>query len=309
MSLLGKLKSPGPSGFGYGSTADEVTRGVDLAGKTVLVTGCNSGLGLETIRVLGDRGAHVVGLARTRDKADDALRRAGIDEGTPVACDLSEPASVRAAVDAVRALDRRLDGVICNAGIMALPKLEVKHGLELQFLTNHVGHFLLVTGLLDQVPRDGRIAVVSSAAHTGAPPEGIDFDNLDGRQGYGAWLAYGRSKLANLLFARHLAKRLGPDGPRVNALHPGVIKTNLGRHLPSAASVLFAAAGPLFLKSIPEGAATQCYLAAHPDAGRVTGEYFADCNVARSSFQGRDMALAQRLWDETERLVAGFDAG
>lgn len=303
MSLLGKVKGRGPSGFGYGSTAEEVTQSAQLSGKTVLVTGCNSGLGLETARVMALRGAHVVGLARTLDKARDGLARASAD-GTPVACDLSEPTSVRAAIDAVRQLDRPLDVVIGNAGIMALPELQVKHGLELQFLTNHVGHFILVTGLLDRVPASGRIVVVSSTAHTRAPKDGIEFDNLDGSRGYDAWTAYGQSKLANILFTRHLARRLGDGGPVANTLHPGVIQTNLGRHLPGVANVAFAIANPLFLKSIPEGAATQCYVAAHPDTAKTTGEYFADSNVAKTTRLGHDRALAERLWDTTEQLVA-----
>ena len=176
MSLVGLFKGKGPSGFGYNSTAEEVTEGVNLAGKTVLVTGVASGLGQETMRVLARRGATVIGLARSEEKVRAAAREAGV-EAVPVACDLAEPASVRAAVQAVRAHGAPLAAVVCNAGIMALPKREVRHGVELQLLTNHVGHFLLVTGLLDRLTSDGRVVVLSSAAHTMAAADWVNLDD------------------------------------------------------------------------------------------------------------------------------------
>ena len=146
--------------------------------QTMLVTGCNSGLGLETLRVLALRGARVVGTARTLEKAKEAC--AGISGQTiPLDCELSDPASVRACVKEVRRLDLRLDALIANAGIMALPKLERAHGYELQFFTNHIGHFLLVTGLLEQLTETGRVVMLSSSAHQRAPRVGIELDNLD----------------------------------------------------------------------------------------------------------------------------------
>jgi WW domain-containing oxidoreductase len=303
MSLLALFKGNGATGFGYGSTAEDVTEGLDLHGRTVLLTGCNSGIGKETLRVLTKRGARVVAAARSVEKA-----RAACDdvagETTPIACELSEPASVRACADEVIALGRPLDAIICNAGIMALPKLELKHGYELQFFTNHIGHFILVTSLLDRLADRGRVVVVSSDAHRGAPAEGIQFDNLDGKRGYAAWANYGQSKLANLLFARHLAARLEGTGKTANALHPGVIHTNLARSMNPVVRGALSLGGPLVLKSVGEGAATQCYLAAHPDAEEVTGKYFADCNEAKSSSLGRDEALAARLWDESEKIAA-----
>jgi WW domain-containing oxidoreductase len=302
MSLVGRLRGTGPSGFGYDSTAEEVTAGLDLSGRTVLVTGCNSGLGLETARVLALRGARIVGLARTVEKAQAALDGLPGDP-LPVACELSEPESVRAAVQTV-ANDAPLDALIANAGIMALPERNVKHGLELQFLTNHVGHFLLVTGLLDRLTADGRVAVLSSTAHERTYAEGIRFDDLDASRGYTRWGAYGQSKLANLLFAKHLATRL-PAGQSANSLHPGVIWTNLGRHMNPVAGLLAGLIRPVFLKTIPSGAATQCYVATHPEM-TANGAYFADVNVATPSAHGQDAALAERLWTETERLVAAL---
>ncbi len=305
MSLYGMFAGKGPSGFGYSSTAEEVTAGLDLTGKRYLVTGSNSGIGQETVRVLGLRGATIVTLARTAEKATEGVKGFA---GTfvPVACELSEPASVRAAVQTVLAQGERLDGILCNAGIMALPKLEQKHGYELQFLTNHLGHFILVTGLMDQLKADGRLVMLSSAAHRNAPSVGIEFDNLAGQRSYSAWGNYGQAKLANLLVARELARRWHDTGRVANAVHPGVIQTNLGRHMGSVISAVMGAFGPLFLKSIPQGAATQTWALVHPDAAKVRGEYLADCNVAQSSTAGRDMNLAERLWTESERIVAGL---
>jgi len=303
MSLLGLLKRNGPSGYGYNSTADEVASGVDLAGKTYLVTGCNSGLGEHTMRVLLGRGAHVIAAARSVDKAKKAADPMG-GETTPVECELSEPESVRAAVAKVLE-GPRLDGIIANAGIMALPKRTVKYGLELQFLTNHIGHFILVTGLLDHLTDDGRVVMLSSSAHKGAYREGIRIDDLSAEGGYSAWGAYGQSKLANMLFAKKLAERMPKGTQAVGSVHPGVIATNLSRHMPGVVQTLFSSVGPaLALKSIPQGAATQTYVAVHPDAAKVRGEYYADCNVAETSRHGADDALATALWDKSEALVA-----
>lgn len=303
MSLVSMFKGKGPSGFGYGSTAEDVTAGLDLSGRTVLLTGCNSGIGKETLRVLAMRGAHVIAAARTLGKARAACDSVG-GKTTPVACELSDPASVRACAAEVIALGKPLDAIICNAGIMALPKLEQKHGYELQFFTNHIGHFILVTSLLDSLADKGRVVIVSSDAHNGAPSEGIQFDNLSGERGYRPWASYGQSKLANLLFAKQLAKRLAGTGKTANSLHPGVIHTNLTRSMNPIAKRALAIAGPLVLKSAAEGAATQCYLAMHPNVEGVSGEYFADSNVSKSSSKGRDDALAEKLWKVSEKIAA-----
>ena len=308
MSLYELFKPKGPSGFGYGSTAEQVTEGLSLEGKTILVTGCNSGLGQEALRVLALRGARVVGTARTLDKAKAACA-AVKGKTVPLACELSDPASVRACVEAVKREALRLDAILCNAGIMALPKLAQAYGVELQLFTNHIGHFMLVTGLLDQLAADGRVVMLSSGAHTMAPKEGIQFDNLSGEKGYQAWRAYGQSKMANLLFAKELARRFAGTRKTANAVHPGVIKTNLGRHMNPVASFLFGTVGPLVLKSVPQGAATEVYVAVHPAVATTSGAYFADCNVARPRPDADDPALAARLWEVSEKIVAGLPAG
>jgi WW domain-containing oxidoreductase len=305
MSLLGILKGKGPNGFGFLSTADEVLKEVELSDKIFLVTGVNSGLGLETARALTARGATIIGLARTEEKARHALTSIGADKGIAVACELSEPSSVRAAVEAVKGLNIEIDGLIANAGIMALPKLETKYGYELQFFTNHVGHFILVTGLLETLAEDGRVVMLSSVAHKQAYRAGIQLDNLDGARGYTSWGAYGQSKLANLLFAKELATRLGPK-QSAYAVHPGVIPTNLVRHLPKFMQLATDWFKGLFMKTIPQGAATQVYVAAHPRLSGSNGDYFADCNVARTSKRGADADLARKLWEESERIVAAL---
>jgi WW domain-containing oxidoreductase len=307
MSLYQLFQSKGPSGFGYGSTAEEVTEGLSLQGKTILVTGCNSGLGLEAMRVLAKRGAKVIGTARTLQKAKSACGEVG-GRTVPLACELSDPGSVRACVEAVKREGDRLDALVCNAGIMALPKLEQVHGIELQLFTNHIGHFILVTGLLDRLAEDGRVVMVSSRAHTRAPREGIRFDDLAGAKGYTPWGHYGQSKLANLLFAKELARRLAGTRRTANAVHPGVIRTNLGRHMPSFANLVFGLVGPLVLKTVAQGAATEVYAAVHPDASANSGAYFVDCNVATPRADANDEALARRLWEVSESIVAGLPA-
>ncbi len=307
MSLYALFKPNGPSGFGYGTTAERVTEGLSLQGKTMLVTGCNSGLGHEALRVLALRGARVVGTARTLDKARAACQ-AVPGQTVPLACELSDPRSVRACVEAVKQAGLRLDALVCNAGIMALPRLQQAHGVELQFFTNHIGHFILVTGLLDRLAADGRVVVLSSDAHQMAPRGGIEFDNLSGEKGYQAWRAYGQSKMANLLFAKELARRLAGTGKTANAVHPGVIKTNLSRHMNPVVQAVFGLAGPLMLKTVEQGAATETYVATHPTLATTSGLYFADCNVARPRRDAEDPALAARLWEVSERMVASLPA-
>ena len=302
LSMIQKKHPPGPSGFGFNSSAEDVTEGVDLSGKTVLITGVNSGLGQETMRVLAKRGAHIIGLARELAKAEQACEALG-DQTTPVACELSDLDSVRAATDQVAASGKPIDILICNAGIMALPKLRQARGIELQFATNHLGHFLLVNGLLDSLSDSARIVCLSSNAHFMAPEEGIQFDNLSGVRDYDGLKAYGQSKLANILFAKELTRRLQGNDVTANAVHPGVILTNLGRHM-KISTMLGMATGILRqFKNVHQGAATTCYVAAHPDTQGVSGEYFADCNVDVSLPHANDVAMAQRLWRVSEELV------
>lgn len=309
MSLVSMLRGTrGKSGFGYASTAEDVTRGLDLTGRTVLITGVNSGLGFESARVLRSRGARILGAARSLANARKVTAELGGDS-LPLACDLAEPASVRACVEEVRAAGLTLDVLLCNAGIMALPERTLAHGQELQFLTNHLGHFLLVGGLLPALASKGRVVVLSSAAHAWAPPAGIQLDDLSMAKNYGGNRAYGQSKLANLLFARSLARRFVGTEKTANAVHPGVIATNLARHMNPVVRAVMPLASALAMKSVGQGAATQCYVAVHPDAASARGEYFADCNVAGTSAHGRDDALAERLWVRSREILENLGQG
>lgn len=300
-AVPGRPKPP-QSAFGKRSTAEDVTAGMDLSGMTALVTGCNSGLGFETMRVLALRGAHVIGAARTREKAEKAC--AGVDgKTTPLAVELTDLPGIVSAADEVAAMDLPIDMLILNAGIMQLQELQLVHGVERQFAVNHIGHFLLTLRLLDQLVAapSARVVVVSSGAHRWAP-NGIDFDNLDGSKGYDPRQAYGVSKTANGLFSRELARRLAATNATSNSLHPGVIPTNLARHMPKRDYDL---SNPMF-KTIPEGAATQCYVATHPDLDGVTGYYFDDCNPKMPNSHMQDDAVAARLWALSEEIVADF---
>jgi NAD(P)-dependent dehydrogenase (short-subunit alcohol dehydrogenase family) len=287
------------SNFGFETTAEEVTAGLDLSGKSYVVTGCNSGLGLETMRVLGLRGAHVVGAARTLDKAAAAIEATGV-AGTPLACELSDPSSVHAAAKAISGAGRSIDAMICNAGIMALPEPRTTHGLDLQFLTNHIGHFILVTETLDALTDNGRVVMLSSGAHRMAPEAGIELDNLSGERDYTPWKMYGQSKLANILFAKKLAAQLETSSRTANAVHPGVIRTNLVRHIEEPDQML----ANMTLKSVEQGAATQVLVATHPDLASVSGKYFADCQVADTLHdQAGNETLATQLWERSEQIV------
>lgn len=297
--------APAPrSPFNKRSTAEEVTKGIDLSGKTALVTGCNSGIGLETLRVLALRGARVFAAARTLEKAREACAQVN-GKTEPIACELSDLDSIRRCSDGVAASAPHIDILIGNAGIMALPKLKQVRGLELQFATNHVGHFLLVQRLIEKVKQapQGRVVMVSSEAHRAAPAGGIEFDNLSGAKAYRPWSAYGQSKLANALFVKALAKRLAGTTATANAIHPGVIPTNLARHMPGWITAAFGFLGPLMFKTIPQGAATTCYVATAPALAGTSGLYFSDCNPKEPTSFAKDEALAERLWSVTTDLV------
>jgi retinol dehydrogenase 12 len=297
------------SGFNRRSTAEQVTKDIDLTGTTALITGVNSGLGFESMRVLCDRGAHVIGAARTMEKARQACDQVN-GKTTPVACELSDFDSVVACAEAVQALDLPLDILMCNAGIMALPKLEQCYGYEMQFVTNHLGHFLLIRHLLERIKAAtaGRVVLLSSAAHMLTPKGGINFDNLTGENGYRGWPFYGQSKLANLLTAVELTRQLEGTNATANAVHPGVINTNLGRHTDDGGILAKLTNGTVNLlgKNIPQGAATQSYVATSPALEGVSGRYFADCNIARSTRFGRDKKLAARLWRESDEILENY---
>jgi WW domain-containing oxidoreductase len=287
------------------STADEVLEDLDLSGKHYLLTGCAAGIGLETLRSLAAHGAHVVGTARSLARAKAACDRVA-GHTTPIACDQDDFASVSAAVRDIQALKIKFDAIIANAGIMAPRQPDVRYGVESQFRVNHLAHMLLVTRLSELLCEgSGRLVMVSSsAAQSFAPKQGVLFDNLDAHQGYKRFVFYGQSKLANLAFAKSMAERLQSRGISANALHPGVIvSTDLMRSLGSVPRLLLPLAN-LFSKSIPQGAATTCYVAAHPAVAGKTAGFYADCQPAKPNPHADDASFRQRLWDVSAGILA-----
>jgi len=286
-------------------TAEDAVRGIDLSSQNILITGCASGLGRETLRALSRRGASIIALARTRAAAQQALDNVGA-RGTAVACDLADLQSVAKAVEAVLALGIKLDAIVASAGMMAGRSLEKRNGVELQFQVNYLGHFALINGLLDAL-RDGggRVVIVSSdAALKQAPKEGIRFDDLSGDRSYKVFTFYGQSKLALGIYAAELSRRLAARKIDVNSLHPGAVRgTALNRSLTFPLNLVLKVAA-LFMKSVEQGAATQTFLAGNPGARGTTGRYWVDCHVATGSKYLDDRAMAQRLWDVSSRLVA-----
>jgi NAD(P)-dependent dehydrogenase (short-subunit alcohol dehydrogenase family) len=293
--------------FGAESTAEEVTAGMDLTGTTALVTGCNSGLGFETMRVLALRGCHVLGTGRTLEKA---ARACASVQGTttPLALELSDFGSAVACAAAVRATGLPLDMLICNAGINTFGELELVNGVEKTFVVNVLGHFVLAGELLPQMVAAGRGRIVHVGSRSGymqAPEEGIDFGNLRGEGEFGAGEAYGRSKLANALFSLALSERLAGTGVTSNVVHPGLVTTNIARTAPLLMREAFELLGPLFAKSPQQGAATQVYVATNPLVEGVSGAYFVDCNpvVIRGDHHMLDAGMAARLWAEAQEMT------
>lgn len=307
--------------FGAESTADEVLGDIDLSGKRVLITGVSAGLGIETARALLARGAHVIGAARDLDKARRAT--AGIEGwGTLdlIELDLAALASVRAVTDKLNARGDTFDAVIANAGVMAVAEKRcTADGFEMQFGTNHLGHFLFVNRIAGLIKDSGRLVNLSSAGHRYADIN-LDDPNFE-RTEYTPFGSYGRSKTANILFAVEFDRRHRGRGVRATALHPGAIHTELTRHM-SAAELeamiesLSASqpAGEAFQwKTIPQGAATSVWAGFVADAGAVGGRYCEDCHVAelspgpgiRKGVQAYaiDPGNAEALWAKSEEMV------
>lgn len=300
--------------FSAHSTADEVISGVDLTGRRVIVTGGAGGLGRETARALASAGAQVTIATRNRQAAAQAAQ--GISSATEnpdvhgVHLDLADLSSVAAFVENWRG---SLDILVDNAGIMATPEHRTPEGREVQFATNHLGHFALTVGLHDALAAAdrARVVVVSSVGHLNGP---VRFHDLDfTKEPYDPWLAYAQSKTANILFAVEAAKRWRNDRIAVNALNPGRIwETNLSRHIDIPPQG-FDPSGTTGVseKNIAQGAATSVLLAASPLVEGVTGKYFEDCQEAVPFTPGvrrgvADHALdprdAHRLWDLSVEL-------
>jgi NAD(P)-dependent dehydrogenase (short-subunit alcohol dehydrogenase family) len=304
--------------FGHETTAAEVTRGLDLSGRRMIVTGGASGIGVETARALASTGAEVTlavrDVAAAESTAEDIVATTGNVEVHVAWLDLADRASIASFADA---WSGPLHVLVNNAGVMACAEHHTPEGWELQFATNHLGHFALALGLHDALAAAGaaRIVAVSSLAHRRSP---VVFDDIHfARREYDPWWAYGQSKTANVLFAVEATRRFAGDGITANAVMPGVIWTNLQRHIDEAARAALAdiprPAG-LEWKTTEQGAATSVLLATSPLLEGIGGRYFEDCNEARvvgADDDGgsgvRDYALdpdaAERLWEASLRML------
>jgi NAD(P)-dependent dehydrogenase (short-subunit alcohol dehydrogenase family) len=303
--------------FGFGSTTDDVLADADLTGVNVVVTGTSAGLGVETARALAVRGAAVVGVVRDIDKARTNLDAVGATDVRLYQADLASLASVRAFTDQFLADGHdRIDVLIANAGIMACPQGVTTDGFELQFGTNHLGHFVLVNRLLPLLltGTPARVVMLSSAGHR-LSDVSLDDPGFD-RTPYDAWVAYGRAKTANVLFAVELDRRLRDRGVRATALHPGGIITELGRHLTDETlNAMIAARGDrkVEFKDVPQGAATTVWAGFVAAADEVGGQYCEDCAVAPVTDDPNvspgvmryalDTKTAAKLWTRSEELV------
>jgi NAD(P)-dependent dehydrogenase (short-subunit alcohol dehydrogenase family) len=317
--------------LGATTTAEEVLSGVDLRGKRILVTGVSAGLGVETARALAAHGANVVGAARDLNKAEAATAAVRKDAATGggslelVALDLGNLKSVRACADSLLAKGEPFDVVIANAGVMATPFSFTTDRFEMQFGTNHLGHFVLVNRIAPLIRRGGRLINLSSAGHrfSNVNLEDPNFDTA----AYDPWVAYGRSKTANILFAVAFDRRHRERGVRAAAVHPGGIPTDLARHVDPEylrkmveqinQQLASEGKGPFQWKTIPQGAATSVWAGVVAPADEIGGQYCENCHVGKivpesatitAISEGvRGYALdpknAEALWKKSEELV------
>jgi len=304
--------------FGFESTTDQVLEGIDLSGKRALVTGASGGLGAETARALASRGASVTVTARDTAKGEsvaESIRAAGGDAEVRE-LELSVPDSVRAFAKSYAADYDALHILINNAGVMACPLARTAEGWEMQFATCHLGHFLLTNLLLPLLEKGApaRVVNVSSAGHRFSP---VRLDDPHFEKGaYDKWEAYGQAKSANILFGLELTRRHGDQGITSNAVHPGGIMTDLGRHLQEddiKELMSRAPSGGIRWKEVASGAATQVWAATAPELEGRGGLYLEDCHVgipragddATEGYEAHavDSEAAARLWTLSEEIL------
>jgi NAD(P)-dependent dehydrogenase (short-subunit alcohol dehydrogenase family) len=317
--------------FGVASTTDEVLSGVNLQGKRILITGVSAGIGVETARSLAAHGAQIVGAARDLTKAKaatDQVRRDAAENGGSfelVELDLANLKSVRACADGLALKGESFDLVIANAGVMATPFGHTADGFETQFGTNHLGHFVLVNRIAPLMRTGSRLINLSSAGHRFSNVD-LDDPNFE-RTPYEPFVAYGRSKTANILFAVGFDERHRERGVRAAAVHPGVIRTELSRHLDPAQlqSIIEQLTkqlegeeeAPFQWKTIPQGAATSVWAGVVAPADEVGGKYCENCHVGHvvaddviinavsEGVRGYalDSTIAAALWKKSEEMV------
>ena len=300
--------------FDKDTTTDEVLEGIDLSGKTVVITGGTSGLGRESARVMAGKGAKVVITGRNMEKARSVADE--IDGDVSVEeLELGSFDSIKSFAQRLLADHPKIDILINNAGVMACPYAETSDGFELQFGSNHLGHFLMTQLLMPALGEGSRVVSLSSAAHQFAP---VMFDDIGFKSSdYDKWAAYGQSKTANSLFAIGLNERLKGKGSEAFSVHPGVIETELARHMTEEDMEMFAAgieSGAIPVKTVPQGAATQVYAATAPELAGKGGAYLADVQIAPVEEGTEDFSkvrpyaideeAAERLWIVSEEMIA-----
>lgn len=276
-----------------------------LDGKTVVITGANTGIGKETALDLAKRGAKIIMGCRDMEKAEAAVKE--IIEGSAsqnVSClklDLSDSKSIREFAEAINK-EPKLDILINNAGVMVCPYGKTADGFEMQIGVNHFGHFLLTYLLIDLIKKSApaRIITVSSMAHSWGS---INLEDINSEKSYDKSKAYAQSKLANVLFSHTLAKKLEGTGVTTYSLHPGVVQTDLWRHLNGPQQFVMKMVSP-FTKNSVQGAQTTIYCAVEPSLENQTGGYYSDCATAKCSAAGKDDDLAQKLWELSCRLLS-----
>ncbi len=314
------MSQPGRDGFGHDTTTDQVLEGIDLSGKLALVTGASGGLGAETARALASKGAAVVLTARDMARAEEVAKRIRESTGNDAVevenLELDSLASIRAFAERFLARHDALQILVNNAGVMACPLARTQDGFELQFGTNHLGHFLM-TGLLAPALLKGAPARIVSLSSRGHQQGSVDLDDpCFERRPYDKWESYGQAKTANVLFAVELERRLGERDVHAHAVHPGVIATDLARHLvPEDYERMRKRqpGGKLRLKTVEAGAATSVYAATAPELEGRGGLYLEDCHIAEiDDAEGApggvrsyavDANAAKRLWSLSEELV------
>lgn len=288
------------------STTSDVLDGIDLTGHTVVITGASTGLGLQTARALQGAGATIVAAVRDVDKT-----RESIDCET-VALELADLRSARAAAETIAGHHDRIDVLINNAGVMAPPLSRTAQGYEMQLGTNHLGHFVLTTELADRFVDGTRIVNLSSRGHQLSGIRWHD-PNYDDESAYDKWQAYGQSKTANVLFTVEAQRRWGPRGVHSFAVHPGVVYTDLARHMTRDDFSEGGTLANLEVTDVAHGAATTVWAATSPDLDGLGGRYLEDCRIADPQVDGIeggyaawavDPEQAARLWDWSQRQAA-----
>ncbi len=291
--------------FDARTTADEVVAGLDLAGRTIVVTGANTGIGEPTATALAGAGARVIFACRQMDTGEAAVARARAAhpgcKAEFAALDLASFASVRHFADGLAA--KQIDALVCNAGLALMAFEETDDGFERTVGVCHIGHFLLARLLMPRLlaSRAPRIVMVSSTSH--ASPPKLDFDQLPmSRNNFKGMGAYGQAKLCNVLMAKSLQRRYGNRGLIACALHPGtLITTEIGRGSKIVGALMMLVSP--FTKNRAQGAATSVYATVHEPATDIAGQYLRDCRVVSSSAESNDPAVAQRLWDLSEQWL------